>query len=202
MPDYGRGKRPITEPRRREAQMRADRDAILAALSGNAEREGFSDRAIRQLVDKGERSARGSKAGDDGTGRRSKGDHTDPTEAEASAREPADKVGRWIRECASLLDHAAQTMAEAHGRLQLALNAPETEWEAQVKGEDCRACLRNVSRQDNDRLRSGYCPACHQAWMRVKADWTEQGLPDAPDRPAFERERRQRAASLAEEAAS
>lgn len=193
MPDYGRGKRPLTDPRRREAQMRADRDAIRAAL------DSFTDQAIRTLVDRGDRNARGSRMGPEDAGRRSKGDHSDPTFAGANARQPTDNVAEWIKAFAGLLNMGADTLTEAHARLTLILEAPETEWEARVRGDDCRACLRNVSRHDSpeDRLRSGYCPACHQAWLRAMAAWTEQGLPDAPDRVAFERERRQRAAELA-----
>ena len=201
MPDYGRGKRPLKDPDRREAKMRADRDAIMAALRGTEEQVGFTDRAIRALAEKGERSARGSRLADEAEGRRSKGDVSDPTESAATAKELADKVGRWIGECAALLDTAADCMAEAWGRLQMVLDAPESEWARQVQGDDCRACLRNVSRHRNpgDRLRSGYCPACDQAWRRHCSWWTDQGLPGAPDRAEFERERRQRAAELAAE---
>lgn len=195
MPDYGRGKRPITDPDRRERQMRADREVVYSTLRG------FTDDAIRQLVQKGERTARGSRMAVEDVGRRSKGAHADPTSASADARTPNDPVGQYINDVMGLLSQAATSLDAASGRLQLALDAPETEWEAQVRGLDCRACLRNVSRQDNPehRLRSGYCPACHQAWLRVKAEWTDQGLPDAPDRAAFERDRRHRAAELAEQ---
>lgn len=193
MADFGRGKRPITDPDRRERQMRADREAVYASLRV------FTDEAIRQLVDKGERSVRGSHLAGENVGRRSKGSHSDPTEAGAYAREPRDPVGQYINDALGLLSMAAASMDSAAGRLRLALAAAATDWEAMVKGDDCRACLRNVSRQDKaeDRLRSGYCPACHQAWLRVKAEWNDQHLPDAPDRVVFERERRQRAAELA-----
>lgn len=184
MPDYGRGKRPITDPDRREAKMRADRDAILAALTGTKERIGFTDRAIRTLVEKGERTAKGSRMAIE-IGRRSKGTVIDPTESAASARDVADKVGRWIGECAALLDTAADCMSEAWGRMQLALDAPETEWEAQVKGTDCRACTKNVAGY----TRGGYCDACRKAWERRLASW--EG-PEAADRAAFERERQAR----------
>lgn len=201
MPDYGRGKRPLNDPDRREAKMRADRDAIVAAATGTAEQIGFTDRAIRALVEKGERSVRGSRLADEAENRRSIGQHGNPTESAATAKQMSDKVGRWIGECAALLDIAADCMTEAWGRLQLALDAPESEWASQVRGDDCRACLRNVSRHNNphDRLRNGYCPACHQSWLRETARWTDEGLPGAPDRAAFERERRQqRAAVLAD----
>jgi hypothetical protein len=201
VPDYGRGKRPLSDPDRRERQMREDRDAILAAIAGTAEQAGFTDRAIRAVVAKGERTARGSRMASEAEGRRSKGDVSDPTESAATAREMSDKVGRWIGECAALLNTAADCMADAWGRLQLAMDAPESEWAKQVRGDDCRACDRNVSRHrnPNDRLRDGYCPACYEAWRRAMATWTDEGLPDAPDRVAFERERRQRSAALAEE---
>lgn len=193
MPDYGRGKRPITDPDRRERQMRADRDAIYSALRG------FTDEAIRALVNKGERSARGSRLSGEDSGRRSKGAHSDPTAA--GGRVPPDPVGQYINDAMGLLSLAAQSMDSASGRLQLAITTPETDWEAQVKGDDCRACFRNVSRHKNpgERLRSGYCPACDQAWRRHCSWWTDQSLPGAPDRADFERERRQRAATLAEE---
>ena len=44
---------------------------------------------------------------------------------------------------------------------------------------DCSACDRPVAGTPNDRIRSGYCPACYQAWRRL-------GM---PDRAAFEQQR-------------
>lgn len=48
----------------------------------------------------------------------------------------------------------------------------------------CAACLREVACTANDRLRSGYCFADYQAWVRA----------GRPDRAEFERQRRQVAA--------
>jgi hypothetical protein len=44
---------------------------------------------------------------------------------------------------------------------------------------DCTACGRTVANTPADRLRAGYCAACHRAWTRA----------GRPDRPAFERTR-------------
>lgn len=45
---------------------------------------------------------------------------------------------------------------------------------------DCLACGRYVTGHPNDRLRSGYCPACYMTWTRR----------GRPDRTRFERTRR------------
>ena len=48
---------------------------------------------------------------------------------------------------------------------------------------DCGACNRHLAGSGNDRLRSGYCPACYRAWRRAAQ----------PDRSEFEAARRKKA---------
>jgi hypothetical protein len=45
--------------------------------------------------------------------------------------------------------------------------------------DTCQACDCTVTNTPADRIKSGYCRACYQAWLRA----------DRPDRPGFERER-------------
>jgi hypothetical protein len=196
VPDYGRGKRPLDKPTRREERMRDDRDAIQRAL------DRFTNPKIRTLMDRGDRGVRGSIDGERVGS--SKGDVPRPTERVALEglpdddetpdvwRERRDAVGRCIRDVAGLLDTARQAMEAAEDRLVwvLGLKPVEGELVGQHKTAGvCRACQRTVTGSDDDRLRSGYCDACRKAWGRELSAWTDEGRPGAPDRAAFERRR-------------
>lgn len=197
MPDYGRGKRPLDKPSRQEERLRRDRDAVQRAL------DRFSDVKVRTLIERGERGVRGSREGESVGA--PKGEAPDPTsgvaleglpsaESEASDvwRERADAVGRCIKDIAALLDHAKVTMESAEDKLVWVLNLkPDEALPGHHKtAASCRACDRTVTGSAEDRLRAGYCDACRKAWARELARWTDERRPGAPDRLAFERQRR------------
>lgn len=60
---------------------------------------------------------------------------------------------------------------------------------------DCLACETPVSGVGEDRLRSGYCPACHRAWLRFAI--TEAGDGRDPVHEVFRRHRRRALAAAA-----
>lgn len=176
--------------------MRRDRDAVQKAL------DRFTNPKLRTLVERGERGVKGTIEGERVGS--AKGAVPRPTEGAALRglpdddetpdvwREQRDGIGATIREIACLLDNARVAMEGAEDRLDYLLNLKPDEamlGEHKTAGT-CRACERRVTGSFEDRLRSGYCPRCRMKWKRLNARWTDEGLPGAPDRLAFERQQR------------
>lgn len=197
MPDYGRGKRPLDKPTREEERMRADRDAIYAVL------DKLTNQSIRTIVEHGERVAKGSVEGERISG--GKGEVSRPTERVALEglpndpetadmwRERRDHVGKAIAELRVLLSKMAEQSAPVGDKAQYVLGMSVDEFEhlgLHKTAAVCRACDRKVTGSADDRLREGYCDACRKAWKRRQETWTQ---PEAPDRGAFERERKRKA---------
>lgn len=190
----------MDKPARQEERMRRDRDAIQKAL------DKFTDTNLRTLVERGERGVIGTTEGELVGG--SKGEASRPTERVALEglpndevtpdvwRELPDPIAVHIRNVAALLDLARDTIEAAEDKLQLVLNLSVKEFELLGQHRTagiCRACLRPVTGSEDDRLRNGYCDKCRQAWKRLQCRWTDEGRAGAPDRVAFEVERRKRA---------
>lgn len=102
------------------------------------------------------------------------------TEAAASRRDQFTGIDdRWHR-----LLTAGWSLATGGILLvdQVVVHADPTSAERKVRrpgSGPCGACGRIVAGTSNDRLRSGWCAACYQAWVRA----------DRPDRGLFERRR-------------
>jgi hypothetical protein len=97
--------------------------------------------------------------------------------------EPDDHVRAAILEVLGALAEAAGIIRLADKRLAF-INTIPTGRINSLAGE-CQACQRPVAGGTADPLRSGYCNACRMAWDRA----------GKPDRPTFERERREKQAS-------
>lgn len=79
------------------------------------------------------------------------------------------------------LNVAVLAMREAHAELtQITARLHRGQEQQRTNMADCQACERPVANTPNDRLRSGYCQACHRKWDRD----------GRPDRAHFERTRR------------
>lgn len=79
-----------------------------------------------------------------------------------------------------------RSLEEAERSWDVILNVSESIRGRQTTLGTCQACLRaDVPNMGNDRIRSGYCPACFKAWCR-----TDEGS-GRQDRLSFEMSRRQ-----------
>jgi hypothetical protein len=92
------------------------------------------------------------------------GDHGDPTLAAVVQREG---MGRLLNELRSELERGRSAIVHA-GRIAAGIaSATVAPAESDAPGQGhCQRCARWVSGSASDRVRSGYCPACYQAWRR------------------------------------
>jgi hypothetical protein len=91
----------------------------------------------------------------------------------------ANVVPAEVARCYDELVEGARLIRRAARRLERLHRNPKTGRAS--TSDPCRACGKTVSGLGEDRLRSGYCPADYQAWVRR----------GRPDRRAFELERRE-----------
>lgn len=117
---------------------------------------------------------------------RAAGTHSD---SEEDDNKPTRRPGRWANantDLAAILDHltTATRLTDTY-IADLFDHASDEDWLPAGTG-NC-ACCGNFVRPDykrpNNRIVSGYCPACHQAWIR----WRRTHY---PERAAYERSRR------------
>jgi len=111
------------------------------------------------------------------------GGHGDPTAAAVLQREP---LGSLLAECdgeGGRLDSASTYLFRMLGAI-VAQGTPPAEADAAGAGH-CQRCSRWVAGTSSDRIRSGWCPACYQAWRRAgcpdRTDWnrTDDDAPPA-----------------------
>lgn len=183
-----------TERRQYERAQR-HRDHIRDAIIGDKDHPGLTDTVLADLIRRAREPARDAYTDNTGVGGN---DISRPTEAVAirdaggdgddhdTWQEPADHVRQAIQEIFGLLDLAHQAIQpmQRRRRYVYAIASTAAGRQSSLQG-DCRACGRDVAGTPTDRLKSGYCPACHQAWMRASY----------PDRHQFEHHRRQQRAS-------
>lgn len=125
-----------------------------------------------------------------GSGRGSKGDHSDPTLAAVEEALHAESRGQPIpyryfdalnNDATAVSTHLADLMAVV---VELGRAAtPHTlapERKPSAGAGQCQGCPKWVSGAANDRLRSGYCDACRKKWDRA----------GRPDRATFARDQR------------
>lgn len=136
--------------------------------------------------------ADGYPAGGDGAGGSS--EVSRPTE-QASIRRidepPADPVAETLLNVFGALSEAAGVLGRVDRWLDhLAVDGERAVVRAAVKEGDCSCCERTVTGTPNDRMRSGFCHACHQAWRRWQEEHPDPSGDPGARRIEFVRERR------------
>lgn len=140
-----------------------------------------------------------------GNGGRAKGTHGDPVARLVERKEGAPdddtfvsndewrdaEVDRIHTLVVRLYGESTNVMA-AVGRLEglkrLIDNRGDARYGRQSSVTDCLCCEATVTGVGEDRIVSGYCPPCKQAWMRYRE--REQGANRDPDHEMFRRFRR------------
>jgi hypothetical protein len=102
---------------------------------------------------------------------------------------PADTIDQAAKRFRNAIDQCWNYAIEAEAAWDLINRVTDMHrWRPSTLGT-CQACQRNDvgknTRDPDDRIRAGYCPACFRAWCRT-ADETGVRM----DRPAFEASRR------------
>ena len=69
-----------------------------------------------------------------------------------------------VKDLAHILSNIADLSQKADDRIRFITDTTSRIKDVQVI--NCEACLREVAGTKSDRLRSGYCQACYQAWYR------------------------------------
>lgn len=138
----------------------------------------------------GSRSASGSTSVE-----RAAGTHSDNEDDDNRAARHPDRWANANTDLASLLSLLTQSARATETYIDdLFDHASDEDWLPAGTG-NC-ICCENFIRPDykhpDRRLRAGYCPACHQAWLR----WRQHHY---PDRAAFVRDRRAELLRLADE---
>lgn len=94
-------------------------------------------------------------------------------------RSTSDPTGATIRQLFAELAHAKGLVDGVARRRNLVLGTA-AKADPDHRGGTCRCCRKHVTGAGEDRIRSGYCPACYQAFVRA----------GRPDRSDFEHTRR------------
>ena len=160
--------------------------AQLDGVSSLAER--FSDGQLLELerVAKISSDIDGWPAGGSGMGSTEKSDPTLMAVVKrVSGHVEIDHRQRSAELCAMAVAEAFEAMRRAHQALEVFVNVEEKERGRQSTLTECECCQDAVAGVGGDRIRSGYCPACYQAWNRTRDD---QG--HRMDRVRFELRRR------------
>lgn len=126
-------------------------------------------RDIPEIFRRGEHAARdgypSTSMGGDGGG----SGISNPTEQAAMAPEMRDPIGSLIGKLKADLEKVDQ-LARVIGSSRAQIMFTAIEMHGRVSSVSvCRACDGTVTGQGEDRLVSGYCPACKQAWLRFMA---------------------------------
>ena len=77
---------------------------------------------------------------------------------------PQDPIFDAVKDLAHILSNIADLSQKADDRIRFITDTTSRIKDVQVI--HCEACLREVAGTKSDRLRSGYCQACYQAWYR------------------------------------
>jgi hypothetical protein len=93
-----------------------------------------------------------------------------------------DDIHRSTRALTEHLDRGVRHLIDAVSQVALAEHLANPDGRHTNPPTHCTACDRLVMCTSEDPIRSGYCDACRKAWERA----------GRPDRPTFERQRRQR----------
>ena len=101
-------------------------------------------------------------------GPRTKGAVSNPTlnavMRSMSGATPQDPIFDAVKDLAHILSNIADLSQKADDRIRFITDTTSRIKDVQVI--HCEACLREVAGTKSDRLRSGYCQACYQAWYR------------------------------------
>jgi len=81
-----------------------------------------------------------------------------------SGATPQDPIFDAVKDLAHILSNIADLSQKADDRIRFITDTTSRIKDVQVI--HCEACLREVAGTKSDRLRSGYCQACYQAWYR------------------------------------
>jgi len=81
-----------------------------------------------------------------------------------SGTNPQDPIFDAVKDLAHILSNIADLSRKADDRIRFITDTTSRIKDVQVI--HCEACLREVAGTKSDRLRSGYCQACYQAWYR------------------------------------
>ena len=101
-------------------------------------------------------------------GPRTKGAVSNPTlnavVRNMSGNTTQDPIFDAVKDLAHILSNIADLSQKADDRIRFITDTTSRIKDVQVI--NCEACLREVAGTKSDRLRSGYCQACYQAWYR------------------------------------
>ena len=101
-------------------------------------------------------------------GPRTKGAVSNPTlnavVRSMSGNTTQDPIFDAVKDLAHILSNIADLSQKADDRIRFITDTTSRIKDVQVI--NCEACLREVAGTKSDRLRSGYCQACYQAWYR------------------------------------
>lgn len=115
--------------------------------------------AARDLVATGLPTTSMGEPGSSGNG------HGDPT---ATAAVSNDWISRTMRQVRTDVEAAAALLASARNQLGNVIAQTDARPEADPAGAGhCQRCQAWVSGSATDRVRSGFCGACYQAWRRA-----------------------------------
>lgn len=162
---------------RNAERMIRDRNDAAKTLSA------LSDALIADLVRRAGNRATGESKG---VGPKGKGSISDPTLAAVLRTEQKfnDPVFDAVREIAFALNDIRRLTQSIDDKVRFVTQGAERVKQSTII--HCEACGREIAGTANDRVRSGYCAADFQAWLRA----------GKPYRYTFELSRRARAAEL------
>lgn len=100
-------------------------------------------------------------------GPRGKGSHSDPTYSTVASRMSGDTSGDVIYDSVKSVAHKLDEMANTARDIDSLIRFIDNEQNKESYVLYCEACQREVAGTVKDRLRSGYCGACYQAWLRA-----------------------------------
>lgn len=138
-----------------------------------------------------------------GSGRRSTGTHADPVAAMVERMDEwpdperdrtAEMVGLLHARCDEMMD----AKRRAEGIRRLIDKRGDARYGRQSSVTDCLCCEATVTGIGEDRIKAGYCPTCHRAWLRYRD--AEQAAGRDPVQEMFRRTRRAEMATEAERA--
>lgn len=181
----------LTPAERRRLDRALDqRNRILRVLQGDPKAEppvpGLTEGVLAELLRRAREPARDAWVGG-GEGARSNGVSC-PVEAVVVRDEewdaPDDQVLAAIEVVFSLLGFVDKAVQRLGRRKNFAFAVGDSARGRRTLVGSCEGCGTTVTGAPDDRLRSGYCPPCYQAWLRyLKGN-------EQPDRADFERKRK------------
>lgn len=91
-----------------------------------------------------------------------------------------DPVRKTVEEIFALVSTISKAAVKLDRKIQVVLNTASSKRGRETTIDLCLACEADVTGVGEDRIRSGYCPACYRKWLRD----------GRPDRHRFEKSRR------------